>query len=193
MELSKNEKGILLLSAREAIRKLFEDKPLPRVDYSYYPNLAVKTGAFVTIKTDGQLRGCVGYIASDITLFETVCDAAQQAAVNDNRFYPLTYEELPYISLEISVLSPPVKVKNYDEIIIGKHGLILEDEGTKALLLPQVAVENNYTTEQFLAALCEKAGLDPYLWESKFLNINVFTATVFSEVIHRKLDDDEEN
>ncbi len=191
MVLTKNEKGILLLSAREAIRNLFEDKPLPKVDFNYYPNLEVKTGAFVTLKIDGQLRGCVGYISSDIPLFETVCDAAQQAAMNDNRFYPLTFEELPHLTIEISVLLPGVPLKNYEEIEIGKHGLILEDEGVKALLLPQVAVENNFTIEQFLTSLCEKAGLDPFLWENKFLNIKVFSATVFSEVVHRNYEDEE--
>jgi len=71
-------------------------------------------------------------------------------------------------------------IKSYDEIEVGKHGLLL-DEGGRAVLLPQVAAENNFTREQFLTALCHKAGLYGEYWKEKMLKIKVFTATVFSE------------
>ncbi len=114
-------------------------------------------------------------------MFETVCNAAVQAASHDPRFFPVTEEEVDDISIEISVLSEPVPIKEYNEIEIGTHGLILEYENYRSLLLPQVAVEHNFTTEQFLSALCEKAGLKVNVWRAGKVNIKTFTATVFSD------------
>ncbi len=187
MELSEKAKGILMLSARDSIHSLFGDKHPPIIDFKYYPELAqVGAGAFVTLNLNDQLRGCIGYITSDLTLFDTVCEAAKQAATNDPRFYPVTENEFTEINLEISILSPLSPIYNYDQIQLGIHGLVLDDEYNRAILLPQVAVENNFDIPQFLTALCEKAGIDPYAWETEMLNIKTFTAVVFSEIDNRK-------
>ncbi|MHC1738842.1 MAG: AmmeMemoRadiSam system protein A [Ignavibacteriaceae bacterium] len=185
MELTKEDQGILLLSARSSIRTLFEDMPLPTVDYRQYPALAIKAGAFVTLHLNKQLRGCIGFITSDTPLFQTVCEAAVLAASKDYRFAPLFLQELPKVLLEISVLSPPLKLADYEEIIIGKHGLIVEEEGIRGLLLPQVATENDFTVPDFLSAVCKKAGLRNFEWKERFLNIFTFEAIVFSETEHR--------
>ncbi len=84
------------------------------------------------------------------------------------------------IKIEISVLSLFEPINSYDEIELGKHGLLME-EGGRAVLLPQVATENNYTREQFLTALCHKAGLYGEYWKETKLKLKVFTATIFSE------------
>jgi uncharacterized protein len=89
--------------------------------------------------------------------------------------------------IEISVLSPPESIKSYDEIEIGKHGLLLEEAECKAVLLPQVAVEHNLNVPMFLTALCEKAWMNPYSWREKKLNLKVFTSIVFSETGTRKI------
>ena len=187
MELSEKAKGVLMLVARDSIRSLFGDKLPPIINFKHYPELAqVGTGTFVTLTLNNQLRGCIGYITSDLTLFDAVCEAAKQAAVNDPRFYPVTENELTEINIEISVLSPLSPIYSYDQIQLGIHGLVLDDEYNRAVLLPQVAVENNFDLPQFLTALCEKAGLDPYAWETDMLNIKTFTAVVFSEIDNRK-------
>jgi len=187
MELSNKAKGVLMLAARDSIHSLFGDKLPPIIDFNYYPELAkVGSGAFVTLTMGNQLRGCIGYITSDLTLFDTVCDAAKQAAVSDPRFYPLTESEFTEVNIEISVLSPLSPIYNYEEIQLGVHGLVLDDEYNRAILLPQVATENNFDLPQFLTALCEKAGLDPYAWETDMLSIKIFTAVVFSEIDNRK-------
>ncbi len=187
MELTEKAKGVLMLAARDSIRSLFGDKLPPIIDFKYYPELEqVGTGTFVTLTLNNQLRGCIGYITSDLTLFESVCEAAKQAAVNDPRFYPVTENELTEINIEISVLSSLSPIYSYDQIQLGIHGLVLDDEYNRAVLLPQVAVENNFDLPQFLTALCEKAGLDPYAWETDMLNIKTFTAVVFSEIDNRK-------
>jgi AmmeMemoRadiSam system protein A len=180
MELSKEEKIILLKAARQSIGTLFEDqKPAPP-DFEKYPELKSKAGAFVTLDIDGKLRGCIGYIIGNGNLFETVCDAAIQAANNDPRFRPLTKDEFQKVEIEISVLGNFQKLKSYDDIEIGKHGLLLE-EGGRGLLLPQVATEHKMTREQFLTSLCHKAGFYGDYWKERLLNIKTFTAEVFSE------------
>ncbi|MCL5030465.1 MAG: AmmeMemoRadiSam system protein A [Bacteroidetes bacterium] len=187
MELSEETKGILMLAARDSIQSLFSEKRPPVIDYTYYPDLLKQGfGVFVTIIVDNQLRGCIGYITSSMSLFDTVCDSAIQAASNDPRFFPIAEEELPHVNIEISVLSPLMDITSYDQIQIGQHGLVLEDEYYRAVLLPQVAIENKYDVEQFLTALCEKAGIQPYSWKTDNLNIKVFTASIFSELGSRR-------
>jgi len=194
MELAETTKGILMLTARDSIQSLFGEKQPPVIDFNIYPELMqTGKGAFVTITIRNQLRGCIGYITSDMTLFDTVCDAAIQAATNDPRFYPLTEEEVLRADIEISVLSPLSEISSYNDIQIGVHGLVILDSATvqekeyySAVLLPQVAVENNYDIPQFLTSLCEKADLPPDTWKNEPLIIKTFTAIVFSETGNRR-------
>ena len=180
MELSNDEKKILLKVARESIHREFQDVKIPDVNYTAYPKLKMELGAFVTLKINDELRGCIGYIIGQKPLYETIIDAAMQAAFGDPRFMPLGKEEFSNVEIEISVLSPFSPVKNYDEIEVGKHGLLL-DEGGRAVLLPQVATEQNYNRAEFLTALCHKAGLYGDYWKERMLKIKVFTALVFGE------------
>jgi uncharacterized protein len=186
MELTSEEKGILLRAARQSIQAVFGDAAEPAPDYDKFPKLKIKSGAFVTLTIKKNLRGCIGYIVAENAMFETVGEAAVQAAFRDPRFLPLSRSELDLISIEVSVLSVPERIKSYDEIEIGKHGLILNHLGRRGLLLPQVATENNFDRERFLSAVCEKAGFEPYLWQKQTLNIEVFTAEIFSEEGERK-------
>jgi AmmeMemoRadiSam system protein A len=181
MELSSKEKKILLTAARESIRSLFAKADIPVVDYTTYPNLKLKAGAFVTLKINNELRGCIGFITSEQPLFDTICEVAKHAAVQDPRFTPLTPQEFNSVQIEISVLSPMKKISDYTEIKIGEHGLLVEEGYHRGLLLPQVATENDYSVEQFLTSICMKAGLSPNLWQRKKLNLKVFTALVFNE------------
>lgn len=181
MEFNENEKRILLSAARESIRSVFDDTSVKPPEYTQYPDLQLPAGAFVTIRINSELRGCIGYIVSKTPLFETVCDAAKQAAFCDPRFFPLTEDEVEKVNIEISVLSIPEQINSYDEIELGKHGLIIEENGKRGLLLPQVATENNLSLEQFLTAICEKAFLPGDLWRRKQVNLSIFTAEIFSE------------
>jgi AmmeMemoRadiSam system protein A len=180
MNISKEEKIILLKAARQSIGSLFGGKEPEKPDYEKYPGLKSHSGAFVTLTINKQLRGCIGYIIGQAPLFETVCDAAIQAAINDPRFPPLTEKEFSKIKIEISVLGNFTPINSYDDIIIGKHGLLLE-EGGRGLLLPQVATEHKMTKEEFFTALCHKAGLYGSYWKERVLKIKTFTAEVFSE------------
>lgn len=180
MELSIEEKEILLKAVRESILEEFSECDVTKIDYKAYPKLKMELGAFVTLHINNQLRGCIGYIIAQKPLFETIVEAAKHSAFGDPRFPELSRDELDDVEIEISVLSEFEPIKSYDEIEVGKHGLLLE-EGGRAVLLPQVATEQNYNRAQFLTALCHKAGLYGNYWKERMLNIKVFTALVFSE------------
>lgn len=181
MELSKEEKKELIAIARSSILSgLGEEVKFPK----NFPENSVffsKSGAFVTLTINNKLRGCIGYTQSDEPLYKTVWNAAYGAAFQDPRFPPLTIEEYKEIEIEISILSKPFSLNSYDEIEIGKHGLILDEPGRRALLLPQVPIEHCMNKDQYLSALCRKAGLYEYYWKEKNINLKGFTANVFSD------------
>ncbi|MDX1700385.1 MAG: AmmeMemoRadiSam system protein A [Melioribacteraceae bacterium] len=181
MELSIRDKKQLLSLARFSIETFFRPPQTVLDPIEDSDILKSKSGAFVTITLENNLRGCIGYIESDEELTKTVMDAAYQAAFNDPRFQPLGEDEFENISLEISILSPPFPLKNYDEILLGKHGLILEEAGRKGLLLPQVPIEHGMNRDEYLSALCNKAGFFEDYWREKQLSLKAFTANVFSE------------
>ena len=180
MNISQAEKDILLKAARQSIGSLFDGIEPEQPDYNIYPLLKEKLGVFVTLTINHQLRGCIGYIIGREPLFDTICSAAIHAAVNDPRFSALKKTEFNKIHIEISILSEFVPIESYDEIIIGKHGLYL-DEGGGGLLLPQVAAEHKMNREQFLSALCNKTGFYSEFWKERMLKIKVFTAEIFSK------------
>jgi len=182
MELTLKEKQILVSLARNCIKKIFYDNvEIENTVFRDYPLLESKSGAFVTLTIEKRLRGCIGYIISDKPLIKTVEEAAQQAALHDPRFTPLTKEEFDLVDLEISILSEPFPMNSYEDIVVGIHGLILREGGRSGLLLPQVPIEHNFNKEEYLNALCQKAGLSPGYWKEKQLNLEAFTAQVFSE------------
>lgn len=182
MELTSQQKKQLLLLVHSAIKSGFgsivKESQLDDNDESI---LKSKLGTFVTLTINNKLRGCIGYVQSDQELYKTIKDAAYQASFNDPRFPPLTEEEYKNIIVEISILSKPFPLNNYNDIIVGRHGLILDDIGRTALLLPQVPIKHKMDRDGFLSALCNKAGLYPEYWREKDLKLKAFTAFVFSE------------
>ncbi|MCL4549301.1 MAG: AmmeMemoRadiSam system protein A [Bacteroidetes bacterium] len=181
MEISLEEKKILLEAARNSIELLFKGEKVEEPDYTKHPIFKSHAGAFVTLTEYGSLRGCIGYIISDQPLWQTVCEAAVQASQNDPRFPSVRRSEIKNLEIEISILSEPFPLNSYDEIEIGKHGLILNEKGRRGLLLPQVPIEHHLNREQFLDAICQKTGFPAGYWQKKFLSLSAFTATVFSE------------
>lgn len=177
--LNKDQQQFLLNLARRAIKHYLEKGDILQVE-TKDKILQEKRGAFVTLKVNDQLRGCIGYPLPYKTLVETVIEAAIAAATQDFRFHPLSLEELNQIKIEISVLSLPQPIKDINEIKVGKHGLIISKGFNKGLLLPQVPIEWNWDLETYLKHGCLKAGLDEDEWK-KGARIEIFTAQVFSE------------
>ncbi|HUI30202.1 MAG TPA: AmmeMemoRadiSam system protein B [Candidatus Acidoferrales bacterium] len=176
--LSPSDKKELLNYARKTLEQYFSTAtvPLPR---GLNPLLKVKRGAFVTLTEHGDLRGCIGQMRGDRPLSTTVGSMALQAAFNDTRFNPLTEQELPQVEIEISVLTPLTQVKNADEIVLGRDGVIVRKGDRQAVFLPQVATETGWSKEVFLDQLCLKAGLEAGDW--KDAELFTFQADVFSE------------
>ncbi len=136
-------------------------------------------GAFVTLKIDGRLRGCIGNIQATGKLYRTIWDMARAAAFNDPRFPELTPEEFARVDVEISILGP-IDICHYPrEIVVGKHGLIVSKGGQSGLLLPQVAEEWGWDRETFISQTCRKAGLPEDCWNKVGTTIFWFEAVVF--------------
>ncbi len=141
--------------------------------------LQEKCGAFVSLHSSGQLRGCIGQIYAHQPLYQVVEAMALAAAFEDPRFPPLAPQELPKIDLEISVLTPLQRIKDIQEIEVGKHGLYIKKGFHSGLLLPQVAVEHNWDRVTFLEETCRKAGLPRNAWKEKDAEIYIFSAEIF--------------
>jgi len=178
--LSREDKELLMKIAREAISCSVRGKPLPKYDPSS-PILREKRGAFVTINKHGNLRGCIGYIEAYKPLYETVQEMAVAAALRDPRFPPVTEDELDDLEVEISVLTPIRKIRDINEIEVGKHGIIIRKGYNQGLLLPQVATEYGWDRITFLEHTCLKAGLPRDAWKDPDTEIMIFSAEVFGE------------
>jgi len=178
--LSKEDRKVLLKIACESISNYFSkgkvsfDLPIEQ------PALRKPSGVFVSIHKGGELRGCIGYIEPVEALWKAVRDMAISAAFRDPRFEPLSEDELPLLEIEISVLSPLVKIKTIDEIVVPKHGLYIVKGFYSGLLLPQVAAKYHWDKKTFLEETAAKAGLPPNAWKDKETEIYIFEAEVFS-------------
>jgi len=173
------EKIFLLKLARETLNLYLKQGRWPEV-IPDNPKLIRKQGVFVTLKINGELRGCIGYPLPVKPLYQAVMEMAVAAATEDYRFPPLSPEELDRLSIEISVLTRPKKVNRPEEVIVGRHGIIISKGYNQGLLLPQVPLEYGWDLETYLSHGCLKAGLHPDEWR-RGVNIEVFEAQVFSE------------
>ncbi|GFO53657.1 AmmeMemoRadiSam system protein A [Geomonas sp. Red276] len=177
--LNPEERKFLLEMAREAITVAVRNGKAVTKEVTT-PSLLEQKGCFVTIKTRGALRGCIGNLTSDKPLYQLVQQMAVSAAIRDPRFYPMKEEDLADFQLEISVLSPMTKVSSPEEIEVGVHGLYLEKNFARGVLLPQVPVEQGWNRETFLNQTALKAGLKRDDWQEG-ADLYVFTAEVFGE------------
>lgn len=173
------DRRFLLALARETIRSRLQGRPLPASEPRPGPLLELR-GAFVTLKIDHRLRGCIGHVIGFVPLWQAVRDNAIAAAFEDPRFDPLQADELARVRIEVSVLTPLVQV-SAEDVRVGRDGILIERGTSRGLLLPQVAVENGWDRENFLDHTCRKAGLDPGCWRHPDTVISTFSAEVFGE------------
>ncbi len=179
--LNEEQKKKMLKLARDSIiHYLKERKRLPVKEGD--PILNREMGAFVTLHSHGQLRGCIGNLVGKGPFYLTVRDMAVEAATGDPRFRPVTLDEMNDIDIEISALSPMQKIDDPEKIEMGKHGVLVRRGFTSGVYLPQVATEAGWNREQFMNSLCgHKAGMSPDAWKKGECDIFIFTAEVFSE------------
>jgi AmmeMemoRadiSam system protein A len=162
-ELPPSDRKALLALARSTIERYLTTGtlPLPR---GFSPVAWREQAVFVTLKKNGQLRGCIGQLRADRPLCQAVGAKAVQAAFQDHRFSPVELSELPLIDIEISLLTPSKSVAGPEEIQIGRDGVTLIKDGRSATFLPEVAVEQGWSREETLEHLCRKAGLAGGCW-----------------------------
>ena len=173
------ERGALLDLARRAVTARIEGRPQPPLPEGP-PCLLQPRGAFVTLRLDGALRGCIGMIRPQLALAESVLRSAAAAATEDPRFPPLGRAELDRVRIEISALERPFRVLDPGQVVLGRHGLIVTQGRRRGLLLPQVATEQGWDIGTFVEEACLKAGLAPDACEKGGV-LEAFEAEVFGE------------
>jgi uncharacterized protein (TIGR00296 family) len=149
------------------------------------PVFSEKRGVFVCVKRHGELRGCIGFPYPMLPLGDAIMQAAVAAGTEDPRFAPVGLREIEDLSVEVTVLTPPVGLQGEpeerpDKIEVGKHGIIVRGFGTSGLLLPQVATEYGWNSRTFLDHTCMKAGLRAGCWTGRNVEVLTFEGQIFS-------------
>jgi AmmeMemoRadiSam system protein B/AmmeMemoRadiSam system protein A len=173
------DQRLLLDSARRTLAHYLETgerRPMPPEGGS--PAIEQRAAAFVTLRSGGNLRGCVGRKVSGEPLSALIPSLALAAALDDTRFSPVEPGETD-LDIEISVLSPMKRIASLDEFRVNEHGALLESGLNHGLLLPQVATERGWTAKQFLEALARKAGASRDVYRDASTRIYVFRAQIF--------------
>ena len=192
-EFNLEEGKILIKFARENIEYYLKNNRRILIPDKIKEKFSDKYGAFVTLNmynvTGNPLRGCIGYIEPTYSLYDVIHRISISSAIEDPRFPSVSLDEMDYIVIELSILTPPKLLevsypKEYlDKIVIGRDGLIAEKGMRRGLLLPQVPVDHgrNWDVETFLSQTCSKAWLDSNAWRDKSTKIYSFQAILFEE------------
>ncbi len=157
----------------------FTDEKLK--NFKFTGGLRQNLGVFVTLTKHEDLRGCIGYITGREELYKSVIANTINAAANDPRFPQVAENELKDIKIEISVMTPLVKINSLDEIKVGRDGLYLINGGYGGVFLPQVPLEWNWDKTTYLEELGLKAGMSTNAYKDKNTVIYRFSAQVFGE------------
>ncbi len=181
--MDEKDKKILLSIARESIESAIADTPNEQTQIEITsPELKEESGDFVTLRTDGKLRGCIGRMVSDIPLYKLVSEMAVSAAKEDPRFSQIKPSDLEDLKIDISALSPLQKIDDPLDFELGRHGIYIKKDSSNGCFLPQVATETGWTKEEFLSKCCSmKAGLSPDAWKKRGIDVYIFTSESISD------------
>lgn len=181
MTLDEEDRKIIGELARAALAAAVIGRPYIPPEQTR-PGLLEKRGCFVTIRTDGALRGCLGCFTSHQPLYLAVAEYTRHSALEDPRFKHnlLKESEIAGAELDISVLSPLEECRDPEAIIPGVHGIYVVANGRSGCFLPQVATEMGWSAKDFWGHCCrDKAGLDWDAWRRPDARRMTFTAEVF--------------
>ena len=175
------QKEALLKAACGSITAVLHRRLVPK-PVSDDPELNAHCGCFVTLKSRGRLRGCIGQFKSEIPLIELVSQVAVSSATQDPRFFyePIRPDELKHLDVEISVLSPLERTTDPLSLRLGVDGIYIVKGCNSGCFLPQVATETGWNTEEFLSKCCShKAGIEPDAWKDPETEVYLFSAEIF--------------
>ena len=179
-----SEQQTLLKLARDSIRRYLEQGHAAQFVLSAYAltaRLRQPAAVFITLRVGGRLRGCIGQMEALQPLYEAVISKTIAAAVADPRFPPLQLRELSQVAIEVSVLTPFRPLADWNQIELGRDGIMIRKGDHEAVFLPEVAMELKCTRAEFWQQLCLKAGLPPEAYKEKDAELFVFTAQAFAE------------
>jgi uncharacterized protein, PH0010 family len=182
MQLDAGDRETLAITARKALDAAVrgESYAPPATER---PALLAHCGCFVTLKTGGALRGCLGCFTADQPLYRTVPEYAGHSALDDPRFRGnrVKPEELESVDMEISVLSPLSPCGDPENIRLGIDGVYVRRGGRSGCFLPQVATETGWSVDEFFGHCCrDKAGLEWDAWRMPGTEVFCFTADIFT-------------
>ena len=179
--LSVEDKDMLLRIARLALHDYFTVGKLPQYSADSAPLLEPRA-AFITLwrRGSGELRGCRGECQAQRPLIQSVAQMAVAAAVDDSRFEPVKIEEVPDLLIEINALTPMVPIRAED-VVVGRHGLMVVQGYLVGLLLPEVPVRQGWDRGNFLRGVCRKAGLPADAWQAEGTQLFGFESEAWSE------------
>jgi AmmeMemoRadiSam system protein A len=182
LPIGQKEKRFALLAARQALQEYLEYGVVSEYPTSS-PCLLQHRGSFVTLRLreSGELRGCRGECRPYRPLIESVIRQAISSAIDDCRFSPVTEDELPRLTIRISALSQLQRIRP-DEIVLGRHGLMVIQGHRSGLLLPEVPKRFGLQTPaEFLEALLRKAGMTTESSEQEELELLAFETEAWDE------------
>lgn len=162
--------------AKEVIESYIKHNRIPEnMKFRNNESLTKKAACFVSIHLkNGSLRGCVGTILPyEETLYEEIRNNAISASTRDTRFYPVSVDELEELEISVDVLSEIWEVEDRNILNPKKYGVIVEKNGKRGLLLPDL--EGVDSVESQLRIAREKAGLFGYTNDE--VKISCFTVT----------------
>ena len=175
----------LLDLAKKTVKYYLENREKMEKPEDYPIELDEKLGVFVTINKNYRLRGCIGYPEPILPAIDATMEVAIAAAVNDPRFPEVSIIEFDELEFEVTVLTKPEVIEvahpdqYFDEIVIGRDGLIIQKGYSRGLLLPQVATENKFSIEDFLEHTCMKAGISADSWMDESCDVSRFQGQIF--------------
>ena len=178
---SPEDRRLLLKLARATATELLRTSDAAPPSHPHVPGHY--GGAFVTLWSNGKLRGCVGTFEPTTDISRTVGEMTS-AVLRDSRFAsnPVTADELDRIVIEVSVLSALEPSSDPLSLITGLHGVVIRRGKQSGCFLPKVAVERNWSSEEFLSNCCSmKAGMSADAWRDADTHVLLFTASAFSE------------
>ncbi|HTP09808.1 MAG TPA: AmmeMemoRadiSam system protein B [Anaerolineae bacterium] len=181
--LEADDKAALLQLARRTLDEYLSTRTRPHYDTTSVAQQQPRA-TFVTLrhKHSYELRGCRGEVFARYPLWESVQHVSILSATDDPRFRPMTHDELADMHIEISVLTPMRLARGPEEVIVGKHGVMIRKGGHGGLFLPQVPEEQGWDRDEYLSTLCwMKAGLPVDAWRKPGTQLYIFEAEVFEE------------
>ena len=180
MGYSSEQRQVMLEIVSRSLREgIIGEQYMPQV-----PDLAgldTLSGCFVTLKTSGRLRGCIGCFVSEKPLYKTLAVYARASLLEDPRFVGnrITLQELSEVYIDISVLSPLQSCADPERIRLGVDGIYIMSTRGSGCFLPQVATETGWDVEQFWGNCCmQKAGIAYDAWKEDGVELYTFEAEV---------------